>query len=139
MTFCPTIGPDGTVWFGTGGEGVWQYDPADRAHSGSPFRQFTARDGLIDADATTTHFTADRALWIGTWRGVSRFDGTNFVNFTSADGLAGTVATFLGSNSDGVLWFGTEDGGLSRYDPESYESYTVADGLAGNQVRGALR
>jgi len=48
-------GPDGSVWVGTEGRGVWRWQAGAR----EPWRQFTTADGLGDDDAYA--LTIDRA------------------------------------------------------------------------------
>src|SRR5438552_3851014 len=57
-------------------------------------------------------------LWIGTARGVDRFDGARFMNYGTSEGYASAESNAGGffADRDGTLWFGTA-GGLSHYDP----------------------
>ena len=76
-------------------------------------------------------------LWIGTWDGLTSFDGAQFVNYTVADGLPGRVR-FLCQDHQGRLWIGT--GGfldglgwvVCCFDRKEFVTCTTADGLAGN-------
>jgi len=134
----PVAGPDGAIWFGTFGHGIWRYDPSPELPTTNRFRKYTPRDGLISDMVSQTYFDSRGSLWIATGGGVSRFDGASFVNFVTADGLAGGNIVAISGTSDGVLWFAA-DRGLTRYDPQSFESYTKADGLADNAVTSAAR
>jgi ligand-binding sensor domain-containing protein len=83
-----------------------------------PIRIYRTSDGLaldaINAIATDKY----GYVWIGTWDGISRFDGNEFFNYGQAEGLpADTVTSFLATR-DGVQWIGTTKG-LCRYNPES--------------------
>jgi ligand-binding sensor domain-containing protein len=70
------VGPDGTLWFGSGdelndlppGSGVSRYDPVSGA-----WQTFNKYDGLADNDVYAIAVGPDGALWFGTWGGgVSR-------------------------------------------------------------------
>ncbi|MDC4203360.1 MAG: hypothetical protein MPW14_03895 [Candidatus Manganitrophus sp.] len=53
-------------------------------------------------------------MWIGTNKGVSRFDGKSFKNFNTMSGLLGDYVYSIAIDPDGNKWFGTF-GGVSRY------------------------
>ena len=96
--------------------------PASSAQPGSRLewvhRSWTIEDGLPQNTVTAIAQTADRYLWLGTVKGLVRFDGLRFVGFetATATGLAGDRITVLEAGTNGDLWIGTEQGGVSRYD-----------------------
>jgi len=125
-------GPDGVMWFATGGGGVSRYD-------GKEFVNFTTEDGLADNDVSTIYCDPDGDLWFGTGtlqvegNGVSRYDGKEFVNFTIEDGLADNRIYAIHRDPDSMMWFGTENG-VSRYDGKEFTNFTTEDGLADNRI-----
>ena len=77
-----------------------------------------------------------RYLWVGTDRGLSRYDkaGGRWSNFTVKDGLAHNHV--LSIALDGLqVWIGTRDG-VSRYEisTSTWTRYMPRDGLAGREV-----
>ena len=77
-----------------------------------------------------------RYLWVGTDRGLSRYDKTQgrWTNFTVRDGLAHNHV--LSIVLDGAqVWIGTRDG-VSRYEipTNTWRRYMPRDGLAGREV-----
>lgn len=86
------------------------------------FETLTVSDGLVSNEANV--FLQDRQgfLWIGTFGGLSRFDGATFRNFlhdpVDATSLAQNKVNSLFEDGTGTLWVGT-NGGLSRFDPAS--------------------
>ena len=77
-----------------------------------------------------------RYLWVGTDRGLSRYDKTQgrWTNFTVRDGLAHNHV--LSIVLDGAqVWIGTRDG-VSRYEipTSTWRRYMPRDGLAGREV-----
>jgi signal transduction histidine kinase/ligand-binding sensor domain-containing protein len=60
----------------------------------------------------------DGYLWLATWGGLVRFDGTRFRVFGAADvpGLGSSRILSLHASRSGALWIGTRDGGLTRID-----------------------
>ena len=77
-----------------------------------------------------------RYVWVGTDRGLSRYDKTQgrWTNFTVRDGLAHNHV--LAIVLDGTqVWIGTRDG-VSRYEipTSTWRRYMPRDGLAGREV-----
>jgi signal transduction histidine kinase/ligand-binding sensor domain-containing protein len=100
-------------------------------------RSWRIQDGLPDQVIQALAQTPDRYLWLGTSKGLLRFDGQKFVEFEGpgqATLRAHGVFCLLVSR-DGSLWIGTEGGGLLRYRQGQIRTYSVADGLAYPIVR----
>lgn len=76
-------------------------------------------DGVVTALAED----AQGFLWIGTPRGLVRFDGYDFRRYThrrdAENSLAGNLIRSLLATADGKLWIGTDADGLSLFDPAS--------------------
>ena len=83
------------------------------------FNTFWVDDGLANNGVTTMAQDNHGFIWLGTYNGLSRFDGYQFKNFY-ADGQPGALSDdyirALLVDSTGVLWLATERGGLNRYD-----------------------
>jgi signal transduction histidine kinase len=77
------------------------------------FTRFSAKDGLIDDNVMSLAEDADGTLWVGTRRGLSRFDPARrlFVNYGLEDGLP-SVELQMGAASSGRsrIYFGTHRG-----------------------------
>ena len=86
------------------------------------FEHLTVNDGLSHSDAEAV--TQDRAgfLWIGTNRGINRYDGYSLKKYAlpinPLNGLSGNRVHALHVARDGRLWAGTESAGLSQYDAD---------------------
>ncbi len=67
--------------------------------------------------------TADGYLWIGTAKGLVRFDGLNFRLFQQSNTTARVIGPVLGltTDSDGNLWVRTQGAGLLRYHDGKFE------------------
>jgi ligand-binding sensor domain-containing protein len=85
-------------------------------------------------------------MWIGTFGGLSRFDGAEFVNWTKEDdGLLDNRVYNLFREPGGIIWLCTAKG-VSRYDPSAsqagvkkFKNFTAADGLVGGQIDAVCR
>lgn len=96
------------------------------------------QDGLVDQVVQAIVQTSDHYLWIGTTKGLLRFDGRNFVPYTGpgAAALSHGVTTLL-LDREGALEIGTEGGGLLRLRDGRVEKFGTANGL-GNPIIRAL-
>lgn len=79
------------------------------------FQHITTDDGLSDNAITCIYEDVDGYIWIGTERGLNRYDGQRVERFMAApDGLGGEHISCIAEDSRGDLWVTTADGGLSR-------------------------
>jgi ligand-binding sensor domain-containing protein/signal transduction histidine kinase len=83
------------------------------------FRHLDHTEGLSDPNVRYLHSDHLGFLWIGTYNGLNRFDGTTCVNFHNNEqdslNLAGSMVTQILETKQGDFWIGTEKG-LSFYD-----------------------
>ena len=100
-------------------------------------------DGLPDGDITAIQQTRDGFLWIGTPKGLARFDGIQFRVFNTANtpDLTDSRISSLLTDSEGTLWIGTLDGNLLRHQGDQFESMhpplQETPGLRQNQRSGS--
>ncbi len=78
-------------------------------------------------------------LWIGTMKGIIRFDTKKreyeiFSPNNTNGGLASRGIFMIAVDRRGRKWVGSYGGGLSRFDGEEWVRYTNADGLGDNWV-----
>jgi signal transduction histidine kinase/CheY-like chemotaxis protein/ligand-binding sensor domain-containing protein len=74
------------------------------------WRRYVSGQGLPSSVTTALAFDLDGVLWIGTLRGVCRYDGNDWRTFTTEDGLLDDRVACLHFQSDGTLWVGTSTG-----------------------------
>lgn len=81
--------------------------------------------------------TRDGYLWLGTYKGLSRFDGVRLVSFTVANtpSLSSDGIYVLQEDRSGNLWIGTDDGGIIRYRDGAFASFGPEQGLTETEVR----
>ncbi|MDE5858930.1 MAG: HD domain-containing protein [Oscillospiraceae bacterium] len=75
---------------------------------------YNENNGLPTGEANTVLQTSDGYIWIGSYGGLVRYDGTNFRNYSMEDegGLASSSVRSLFEDSNGRLWIGTNDAGV---------------------------
>ncbi|HIE27515.1 TPA: hypothetical protein EYP66_09530 [Candidatus Poribacteria bacterium] len=78
----------------------------------------------------------DNYIWVGTMRGVSRYDKKKdlWTTFTTEDGLPANSISSIVVDGD-IVWFGS-DSGAAMYDKRTKDwvTFTVDDGLASNRI-----
>lgn len=83
------------------------------------FTHFNKEDNALAYNSINTIFEDSRGyVWIGTHKGLSRYDGVRFKNYDkSALGLASDFVSAICEDQSGNLWIGTDKGAtLYRYD-----------------------
>ncbi|MDB5222826.1 MAG: putative signal transduction histidine kinase [Chitinophagaceae bacterium] len=96
---------------------------------------YNVDEGLIQSQVNAFCQDADGYTWIGTYGGLSRFDGSAFTNFSTADGLPDNYISALTIDHEGALWCGTANG-LSRYNGKKITNYFFSKDPAKNYVTG---
>jgi len=91
--------------------------------------------GLPHSSINVILQTADDYLWLGTYEGLTRFDGVAFTVFNqeNTEGLRNDHVNALFETRDGTLWIGT-DGGLTQLKGGAFSTYITKDGLADDRV-----
>ncbi|MBN8691662.1 MAG: SpoIIE family protein phosphatase [Bacteroidetes bacterium] len=98
---------DGTIWIGTENNGIYAY-------KNGAFNNVTLKDGLISNYITLLQPSRSQELWIGTNKGLCKFNITNskITPYLKSDGFTGIEtrpnSVFIDRESN--VWFGTVDG-----------------------------
>jgi len=77
-------------------------------------------------------------LWIGTFGGATRYDGTTWNTYGVADGLAADSVWSITADSKGNVWFGSTGDGVTRFDGKRCDIFTTADGLTSDNIWSSL-
>lgn len=105
------------------------------------FDAWAAQDGLPETAANALLRSRDGFLWVGTSRGLYRFDGVRFTPATErgTPWLPTRVISRLLDDGEGGLWIGTEGDGLARYRHGVVTHLGVAEGLPDPRVSALMR
>lgn len=97
------------------------------ANTNYQFIHFNKAENDLSYDGVKTMIQDSRGfVWIGTYRGLSRYDGTRFRNYTRYDwGIDSDSIISLAEDGNGNIWIGTEDG-IVTYDYLT-DSFIVSD------------
>jgi signal transduction histidine kinase/ligand-binding sensor domain-containing protein len=101
-----------------------------------PFHIYDTKNGLISNIATSLFQDSRGLLWIGTYDGVSLYDGATFKNYTMTDGLAHHLAWCIAESRvhRGTIFIGTDGGGISKFQNGSFQTIRLGSNLAANRV-----
>lgn len=91
------------------------------------------RNGLPTSEANAIAETDEGFIWIGSYSGLVRYDGSRFVHYSSAQGLTGVMSLYVDSHKR--LWVGMNDGGASVWEGDGIRLFGKEDGLKSLSVR----
>ncbi|MDZ4810617.1 MAG: two-component regulator propeller domain-containing protein [Bacteroidota bacterium] len=74
------------------------------------FKTYTVEDGLVANPIRRIYQDSRGFIWIGTWEGLSKYDGHKFRNFTTANGLSHNVINDFYESKEGRLYVAENDG-----------------------------
>jgi ligand-binding sensor domain-containing protein/signal transduction histidine kinase len=102
---------------GGNADGEIKLPVAARSHLEYLPRVWETDEGLPYNRVQAIAQTADGYLWVGTYKGLARFDGLQFTSINNPDipALKNASITALCATADGALWIGTERRALVRW------------------------
>ncbi len=107
--------------------------------------QFSSRgwqtdEGLPQNAVQALAQTHDGYIWVGTVRGLARFDGVHFTVFDpqNTPALEHASITALCQSHDGTLWIGTAGGGLTQLRDGHFTHHGLTDDPRANSVKCIL-
>ena len=74
------------------------------------FKNYTVEDGLVSNPVRRIYQDSRGFLWIGTWEGLSKYDGHKFTNYTTSNGLSHNMINDIYESNDGKLYVAENDG-----------------------------
>jgi signal transduction histidine kinase/ligand-binding sensor domain-containing protein len=67
------------------------------------FKHYSIENGLAQSQVISIYQDSQRYLWLGTFGGVSRFNGADFINYTKMDGLNDEIVSSVYQDKDEIL------------------------------------
>ena len=71
--------------------------------------EYNETNGLPTGEANAVLQTRDGYMWIGSYGGLIRYDGTTFRNYSEEGSILSSSIRSLFEDSQGRLWIGTND------------------------------
>ncbi|HBH95760.1 MAG TPA: hypothetical protein DDX91_08395 [Ruminococcaceae bacterium] len=84
-------------------------------------------NGLPTSEANTVLQTSDGYVWIGSYGGLIRHDGTSFHNYSEGGVFPSSGIRTLFEDSKGRLWIGTNDMGVYYYENNEFVKVPFED------------
>ena len=139
--------PQGNIWAGTAGNGLFLYDK--KADEFFPFTCGNEPDLISNISYVTALLTdAEHNLWIGTLYGLvllkkqnnQLYQCVDFLHSDNPSSLSSNVVECIFEDHKGRLWIGTSDKGLNLFNKQdsSFTSFQKKDGLAANSIKAIL-
>ncbi len=138
--FAITATPDGALWFGTFGGGLYRLD---RKRGGKErLTRFLPVAGnqhsLPSENIVSLGVDAHGVLWVGTTGGLARWTAKGFETLPK-DAISGQNVLNLSAEADGSLWIGTDHGLDHRLADGRIEKARWNDQLSGKFVSSVFR
>ncbi len=86
------------------------------------FINFNVENGLAQSQAITFAQNPNNELLIGTYGGLSVFDGTNFTNFNKSKGLPQNIVNTIACDKNQTIWIGTPNA-VSRFNGQYFTTF----------------
>lgn len=97
--------------------------------------EYNETNGLPTGEANAVLQTKDGYVWIGSYGGLIRYDGTTFRNYSREDAIPSSSIRALYEDSQGRLWIGTNDRGVYVYENLEFTHCEYEDGQEFLSVR----
>ena len=97
---------------------------------------YNERNGLPTGEANTILQTSDGYIWIGSYGGLIRYDGTEFRNYSVERKISSSSIRALFEDSKGRLWIGTNDAGVVVLENDVFTKISVPEDRSFLCIRG---
>ena len=126
---------------------IWALLPGRQLYAQQPairFRHISYKDGLTQSPIATILQDQNGYIWIGSWAGLSRYDGTNFKNFRPNDSSSTNIShnriNRLYEDQQGHLWIGTGNGlNLYNRQTEKFDHVGLSSAKGGGNFITAIQ
>jgi ligand-binding sensor domain-containing protein/two-component sensor histidine kinase len=100
------------------------------------FNTYTVQNGLVANPVRAVFQDSKGFIWIGTWEGVSKYDGYRFTNFSTVNGLSHNLVNDF-FETDGKLFVAENDGSIDVIQNDRVQKIFQAPSAVNHFVRTA--
>lgn len=93
------------------------------------FRSYTVSQGLPNNSIRNIYQDSKGFIWIGTWEGLSKYDGHRFINFTENNGLPHNMINDLVETGEGKMMVAMNNGSTSIIDHDKVIQPALFSGI----------
>lgn len=97
------------------------------------FVNYSLEHGLAQSQVQTIYQDNKGYLWLGTYGGLTRYDGKTFVNYSKEEGLLDNRVNCIVESKDKEIYVGTL-GGINKFTGRSFTTIALKSELSKNQV-----
>ena len=100
-----------------------------------PVDLFSVGDGLPDLTAVSVSSSPDGHVWVGTMRGLARFNGLRFVSTELPGAGRSKMITSVLALSENEVWAARSDDGVFRWNGQQWQHFEPIKNFPGTDVR----
>ncbi|MBQ6478038.1 MAG: SpoIIE family protein phosphatase [Erysipelotrichaceae bacterium] len=93
-------------------------------------------NGLPTSEANDIVETSNGFIWIGSYSGLIRYDGSTFERMDSTAGITGVKCLYVDSKDR--LWIGTNNNGVALMNHDEYRKWGYNEGLKSPSIRSIV-
>ena len=97
---------------------------------------YDSRNGLPTSEANAIAQTSEGFLWIGSYSGLIRYDGSTFERIDSTSGISSVRCLYV--DSQDRLWIGTNDAGVFLMSNGNFRNWNKTNGLKSVSIRAVV-
>lgn len=117
----------GYLWLGTPGNGLYRL-------KGNTVIHYGLEDGLSNKIVYSLLEASDGNIWIGTYGGITRFDGKKLTPYMPEGELNLNRAMTLSEDRNKAIWIGLDGGGILKYEKKTFLRMNTENGLSSNYI-----
>ncbi len=107
--------------------------PLSKDYNPFNFTIFGLKEGLVESQIHNIFQDRKGNLWMGSYNGISKYDGHTFENYSQKQGLVDNFYQCGLEDHEGNIWLCFR-GGVTKFDGTYFTNYTTKEGLSHNTI-----